>query len=296
MKKLTALSLALLLALFPAAAGALAMEQLHPPAQTESPDISQEEPEGETTSTQPEAPEGETTSMQSEEELPVWTEVSTIDALCAAGGSAGHIRLTADLIASDPDLQFHTLWTPTTLDMNGHHIQIEEGGWLSFGGGSTPVVILDHGGEEGAFRVLSGGRLELGDVDASRLTGLLARQAEGGCLVVSEVTAQPEQIAYAQAPVLYQLRASFAALPLGLSQEELAAQLPEPEVFVNYQGQMSMMLSIPADRLSWDIEENWEDISAGRRTVLHARPNGPISGEGWPESGLTPTLFAPVSC
>ena len=132
----------------------------------------------------------------------------------------------------------------TTLDMNGHHIQIEE----------------------------------------------------GGCLVVSEVTAQPEQIAYAQVPVLYQLRASFAALPLGLSPEELAAQLPDPEVFVNYQGQMSSMLSVPAGRLSWDIQENWEDISAGRRTVLHALPNGPISAEGWPESELTPILFAPVTC
>lgn len=181
--------------------------------------------------------------------------------------------------------------------MNGHHIQIEAGGWFSFGGrAASPVVITGDGGEEGAFRVAPGGRLQLGDVDASRLTGLLARQAEGGWLEIREVTAQPEQIAYAQAPVLHQLRASFAALPLGLSQEELAAQLPEPEVYVNYQGQTSMMLSIPADRLSWDIQENREDISAGRRTVLHARPNGPISGEGWPESGLTPTLFAPVSC
>lgn len=315
MKKLTALSLALLLALSPAATGALAMEQLHPPAEAEEGTIvSPEEPKNDLQPVQPEKPEEELPPVQTEqpeevpptqpvgpeEELPQppdWREVSTIDELCAAGGSASHIRLTADLTVSDPDLQFYTFWTPTTLDMNGHHIQIEAGGWFSFGGrAASPVVITGDGGEEGAFRVAPGGRLQLGDVDASRLTGLLARQAEGGWLEIREVTAQPEQIAYAQAPVLHQLRASFAALPLGLSQEELAAQLPEPEVYVNYQGQTSMMLSIPADRLSWDIQENREDISAGRRTVLHARPNGPISGEGWPESGLTPTLFAPVSC
>ena len=256
-----------------------------------------EEPEKEVPPTQMEE---ENPPIQAEEELPeppVWTELSTIEELCAAGGRADHIRLTADLTVSDPDLQFYTFWTPTTLDMNGHHIQIEEGGWLSFGGNTlSPLVMVGHSGEEGAFQVLPGGRLDLEDLDASQLTGLLARQAEGGCLVVSEVTAQPEQIAYAQVPVLYQLRASFAALPLGLSPEELAAQLPDPEVFVNYQGQMSSMLSVPAGRLSWDIQENWEDISAGRRTVLHARPNGPISGEGWPESELTPILFAPVTC
>ena len=396
MKKLTALSLALLLALFPAATGSLAMEQLHPPAhaeegtvvspeepkednppvqpeapeedspptQTEAPEeenpsIQTEEPEEENSPTQTEAPEGENPPTQTEEpeeenpsiqteepeeenpptqteapeeenpsiqpeepeeenppiqpeepeeenppiqpeevlpQPPVWTEVSTIDALCAAGGSAGHIRLTADLTVSDPDLQFYTFWTPTTLDMNGHSIQIEAGGWLSFGGGSTPLVILGDGGEEGAFRVVPGGRLDLEDVDVSQFAGLLARQAEGGWLTISKVTVQPEQIVYAQAPVLYQLRASFAVLPLGLSQEELAAQLPDPEGYVNYQGQISELLSVPAGRLSWDIEKNWENISAGRRTLLHARPNGPITGENWPESELIPTLFAPVSC
>lgn len=307
MKKLTALSLALLLALFPAVTGALAMEQLLPPTQTEPPAVSQEEPEEaplqpeeELPPAQPEESEEEDPPTQPVEELPqlpVWTEVSTVDELCAAGGSADHIRLTADLTVSDPGLQFYTFWTPTTLDMNGHHILIEAGGWLSFGGNTlSPLVIVGNGEEEGAFRVLPGGRLDLEDVDASQLTGLLARQAEGGCLVTGKVTAQPEQIVYAQAPVLYQLRASFAALPLGLSPEELAAQLPDLEVFVNYQGQMSIMLSVPAGRLSWDIQENWEDISAGRRTVLHARPNGPIAGEGWPESELTPILFAPVTC
>ena len=221
--------------------------------------------------------------------------MSTVDALCAAGGKTGHIRLTADLTVSDPDLQFYTFWTPTTLDMNGHHIQIEEGGWLSFGGGSTPVVILGHGGEEGAFRVLSGGRLDLGDVDASQFTGLLARQAEGGCLVTGKVTAQPEQIAYAQAPVLLERFIPFAAIPSGLSQEELAAQLPDVGVYINYQGRYQMF-NIPAGQLSWDIEGSWESISAGRRTVLHAWPAGPITGEDWFESELIPTVLAPLAC
>lgn len=331
MKKLTALSLALLLVLSPAATGALAMEQLHPPAEAEEGTIvSPEEPKNDLQPVQPEQPEEElppvqteqpeevpptqleepekevpptqteeeNPPVQAEEELPqspVWTEVSTIEELCAVGGSAGHIRLTADLTVSAPGFQFYTFWTPTTLDMNGHHIRVASGGNLTFGGGATPVVILGDGGEEGAFRVLPGGRLDLGDVDASQLTGLLVRQAEGGWLVAEDVTAGPGQISYAQAPVVCRRVTGFAAVAQGLSPEELLEQLPDAKVFINYQGRYEQAV-IPAEQLSWDLAEQWEDIEAGRRTVLHARPAGPITGESWFESELTPTVLAPIPC
>ncbi|USF25902.1 hypothetical protein N510_000818 [Firmicutes bacterium ASF500] len=227
----------------------------------------------------------------------VWTEVSTIEELCDAGGSSESIRLTADLTVTASDLQFYTCWTPTTLDANGRHIRIEAGGCFSFSGNSgDPVVIQGTGGEEGLFQVSPGGELELWDLDASQYTGTLVRQEEGGWLIEGDITAAPEQIVYAQAPVLRPRFTGFAALPLGLSQEELAARLPDTEVFASFQGQQSMMFSLPASQLAWDIEENWADISAGRRTLLHARLSGPVSVEDWFESGLTPTLFAPITC
>lgn len=316
MKKLTALSLALLLALSPAVTGSLAMERLPPPAEAEEGAVvSPEEPEDDLQPVQPAEPEKEAPPIQPEEEVPpaqpeeenppaqpedelprppAWTEASTIDELCAAGGSADRIRLTADLTVSVPR-QFYTFWTPTTLDMNGHHIRVASGGNLTFGGGTTPVVILGGGGEEGAFRVAPGGALSLSDTDASQYSGVLVRQEESGWLTINKVSAQPEQIVYAQAPVVRERVTGFSAVPQGLSPEELLEQLPDAKVFINYQGRYEQAV-IPVEQLSWDLAEHWEDIEAGRRTVLHARPGGPITGEGWFESELTPTLFAPVAC
>lgn len=71
MKKLTALSLALLLVLSPAATGALAMEQLHPPAEAEEGTIvSPEEPKEGDPPTQTEVPEDTDPPTQTEEEPP----------------------------------------------------------------------------------------------------------------------------------------------------------------------------------------------------------------------------------
>ena len=346
MRKLTALSLALLLALSAAIPGTLAMEQIflsdrieedpsvvlpgedspvlpeeleeedspvlpEEPEEEDSPVLPEEleeedlpvlpeEPEEEDSPVLPEEPEEVDSPVPPEEpkeETPaptVWTEVSTIDELCAAGGSAAHIRLTADLTVSGPQ-QFYTFWTPTVLDTGDFHIRVEADGCFVFGGGAQPVVLLGDGSAEDLFQISSGGELHLGDVDASEYSGVLARQEEGGWLVVKNVSAQPEQIVYAKAPVVCERVAGFAAVPQGLAPEELMEQLPDAKVFINYQGRYEQAV-IPREQLFWDLEEQWEDIAAGRRTVLHARPAGPLTGEEWFESELTATVLAPLSC
>ena len=322
MRKLTALSLALLLALSAAIPGTLAMEQIFLsdrieedpsvvlpgedspvlPEELEEEDspVLPEEPEEEDSPVLPEEPEEVDSPVPPEEpkeETPaptVWTEVSTIDELCAAGGSAAHIRLTADLTVSGPQ-QFYTFWTPTVLDTGDFHIRVEADGCFVFGGGAQPVVLLGDGSAEDLFQISSGGELHLGDVDASEYSGVLARQEEGGWLVVKNVSAQPEQIVYAKAPVVCERVAGFAAVPQGLAPEELMEQLPDAKVFINYQGRYEQAV-IPREQLFWDLEEQWEDIAAGRRTVLHARPAGPLTGEEWFESELTATVLAPLSC
>lgn len=266
MKKIFALALALLLPLSTLTPGALAVEHAAPPVQPE------------------------------ENPLPdVWTEVSTAEELFAAGGSAPLVRLTEDLTVTAADAQFFPLWTPTTLDMNGHCIRVAQGGCFSFGGGAYPLILIGNGGETGLLQVEAGGELQIENLDASQVTGLLVRQAEGGWLVTQTVAAAPEQMIYAQAPVLRENSASFAVLPQGLAQEELLEQLPELSVSINFQGQ-SEPVTLPADQLSWDLETQWPGIEAGHRTLLHAQPVGPLSGVDWPESELSPVLFDALTC
>ena len=266
MKKIVALALALLLPLFTLTPGALAVEHAAPPVQPE------------------------------ENPLPdVWTEVSTAEELFAAGGSAPLVRLTGDLTVTAADAQFFPFWTPTTLDMNGHCIRVAQGGCFSFGGGAYPLILIGNGGETGLLQVEAGGELQIENLDASQVTGLLVRQAEGGWLVTQTVAAAPEQMIYAQAPVLRENSASFAVLPQGLAQEELLEQLPELSVSINFQGQ-SEPVTLPADQLSWDLETQWPGIEAGHRTLLHAQPVGPLSGVDWPESELSPVLFDALTC
>ena len=266
MKKIVALALALLLPLSTLTPGALAVEHAAPPVQPE------------------------------ETPLPdVWTEVSTAEELFAAGGSAPLVRLTEDLTVTAADAQFFPFWTPTTLDMNGHCIRVAQGGCFSFGGGTYPLILIGNGGETGLLQVEAGGELQIENLDASQVTGLLVRQAEGGWLVTQTVAAAPEQMIYAQAPVLRENSASFAVLPQGLAQEELLEQLPELSVSINFQGQ-SEPVTLPADQLSWDLETQWPGIEAGRRTLLHAQPVGPLSGVDWPESELSPVLFDALTC
>lgn len=262
MKKIVALALALLL-LTP---GALAVEHAAPPVQPE------------------------------ENPLPdVWTEVSTAEELFAVGGSAPLVRLTGDLTVTAADAEFFPFWTPTTLDMNGHCIRVAQGGCFSFGGGAYPLILIGDGGETGLLQVEAGGELQIENLDASQVTGLLVRQAEGGWLVTQTVAAAPEQMIYAQAPVLRENSASFAVLPQGLAQEELLEQLPELSVFINFQGQ-SEPVTLPADQFSWDLGTQWPGIEAGHRTRLHAQPVGPLSGVDWPESKLSPVLFDALTC
>ena len=266
MKKIVALALALLLPLSTLTPGALAVEHAAPPVQPE------------------------------ENPLPdVWTEVSTAEELFAAGGSAPLVRLTEDLTVTAADAQFFPFWTPTTLDMNGHCIRVAQGGCFSFGGGAYPLILIGDGGETGLLQVEAGGELQIENLDASQVTGLLVRQAEGGWLVTQTVAAAPEQMIYAQAPVLRENSASFAVLPQGLAQEELLEQLPELSVSINFQGQ-SEPVTLPADQLSWDLETQWPGIEAGHRTLLHAQPVGPLSGVDWPESELSPVLFDALTC
>ena len=266
MKKIVALALALLLPLSTLTPGALAVEHAAPPVQPE------------------------------ENPLPdVWTEVSTAEELFAAGGSAPLVRLTEDLTVTAADAQFFPFWTPTTLDMNGHCIRVAQGGCFSFGGGAYPLILIGNGGETGLLQVEAGGELQIENLDASQVTGLLVRQAEGGWLVTQTVAAAPEQMIYAQAPVLRENSAAFAVLPQGLAQEELLERLPELSVSVNFQG-VSEPVTIPADQLSWDLETQWPGIEAGHRTLLHAQPVGPLSGVDWPESELTPVLFDALTC
>ncbi len=266
MKKIFALALALLLPLSTLTPGALAVEHAAPPVQPE------------------------------ENPLPdVWTEVSTAEELFAAGGSAPLVRLTEDLTVTAADAQFFPFWTPTTLDMNGHCIRVAQGGCFSFGGGAYPLILIGDGGETGLLQVEAGGELQIENIDASQVAGPLARQAEGGWLVTQTVTAAPEQMIYAQAPVLRENSASFAVLPQGLAQEELLEQLPELSVSINFQGQ-SEPVTLPADQLSWDLETQWPGIEAGHRTLLHAQPVGPLSGVDWPESELSPVLFDALTC
>ena len=266
MKKIFALALALLLPLSTLTPGALAVEHAAPPVQPE------------------------------ENPLPdVWTEVSTAEELFAAGGSAPLVRLTEDLTVTAADAQFFPFWTPTTLDMNGHCIRVAQGGCFSFGGGAYPLILIGNGGETGLLQVEAGGELQIENLDASQVTGLLVRQAEGGWLVTQTVAAAPEQMIYAQAPVLRENSASFAVLPQGLAQEELLEQLPELSVSINFQGQ-SEPVTLPADQLSWDLETQWPGIEAGHRTLLHAQPVGPLSGVDWPESELSPVLFDALTC
>ena len=266
MKKIVALALALLLPLSTLTPGALAVEHAAPPVQPE------------------------------ENPLPdVWTEVSTAEELFAAGGSAPLVRLTEDLTVTAADAQFFPFWTPTTLDMNGHCIRVAQGGCFSFGGGAYPLILIGNGGETGLLQVEAGGELQIENLDASQVTGLLVRQAEGGWLVTQTVAAAPEQMIYAQAPVLRENSASFAVLPQGLAQEELLEQLPELSVSINFQGQ-SEPVTLPADQLSWDLETQWPGIEAGHRTLLHAQPVGPLSGVDWPESELSPVLFDALTC
>ena len=266
MKKIFALALALLLPLSTLTPGALAVEHAAPPVQPE------------------------------ENPLPdVWTEVSTAEELFAAGGSAPLVRLTEDLTVTAADAQFFPFWTPTTLDMNGHCIRVAQGGCFSFGGGAYPLILIGDGGETGLLQVEAGGELQIENLDASQVTGLLVRQAEGGWLVTQTVAAAPEQMIYAQAPVLRENSASFAVLPQGLAQEELLEQLPELSVSINFQGQ-SEPVTLPADQLSWDLETQWPGIEAGHRTLLHAQPVGPLSGVDWLESELTPVLFDALTC
>ena len=266
MKKIVALALALLLPLSTLTPGALAVEHAAPPVQPE------------------------------ENPLPdVWTEVSTAEELFAAGGSAPLVRLTGDLTVTAADAEFFPFWTPTTLDMNGHCIRVAQGGCFSFGGGAYPLILIGDGGETGLLQVEAGGELQIENLDASQVTGLLVRQAEGGWLVTQTVAAAPEQMIYAQAPVLRENSASFAVLPQGLAQEELLEQLPELSVFINFQGQ-SEPVTLPADQLSWDLGTQWPGIEAGHRTRLHAQPVGPLSGVDWPESKLSPVLFDALTC
>ena len=266
MKKIVALALALLLPLSTLTPGALAVEHAAPPVQPE------------------------------ENPLPdVWTEVSTAEELFAAGGSAPLVRLTEDLTVTAADAQFFPFWTPTTLDMNGHCIRVAQGGCFSFGGGAYPLILIGNGGETGLLQVEAGGELQIENLDASQVTGLLVRQAEGGWLVTQTVAAAPEQMIYAQAPVLRENSASFAVLPQGLAQEELLEQLPELSVSINFQGQ-SEPVTLPANQLSWDLETQWPGIEAGHRTLLHAQPVGPLSGVDWPESELSPVLFDALTC
>ena len=266
MKKIVALALALLLPLSTLTPGALAVEHAAPPVQPE------------------------------ENPLPdVWTEVSTAEELFAAGGSAPLVRLTEDLTVTAADAQFFPFWTPTTLDMNGHCIRVAQGGCFSFGGGAYPLILIGDGGETGLLQVEAGGELQIENLDASQVTGLLVRQAEGGWLVTQTVAAAPEQMIYAQAPVLRENSASFAVLPQGLAQEELLERLPELSVSVNFQG-VSEPVTIPADQFSWDLDTQWPGIEAGHRTLLHAQPVGPLSGVDWPESELSPVLFDALTC
>ena len=266
MKKIVALALALLLPLSTLTPGALAVEHAAPPVQPE------------------------------ENPLPdVWTEVSTAEELFAAGGSAPLVRLTEDLTVTAADAQFFPFWTPTTLDMNGHCIRVAQGGCFSFGGGAYPLILIGNGGETGLLQVEAGGELQIENLDASQVTGLLVRQAEGGWLVTQTVAAAPEQMIYAQAPVLRENSAAFTALPQGLTQEELLERLPELSVSVNFQG-VSEPVTIPADQFSWDLDTQWPGIEAGHRTLLHAQPVGPLSGVDWPESELTPVLFDALTC
>ena len=266
MKKIVALALALLLPLSTLTPGALAVEHAAPPVQPE------------------------------ENPLPdVWTEVSTAEELFAAGGSAPLVRLTEDLTVTAADAQFFPFWTPTTLDMNGHCIRVAQGGCFSFGGGAYPLILIGNGGETGLLQVEAGGELQIENLDASQVTGLLVRQAEGGWLVTQTVAAAPEQMIYAQAPVLRENSAAFTALPQGLTQEELLERLPELSVSVNFQG-VSEPVTIPADQFSWDLDTQWPGIEAGHRTLLHAQPVGPLSGVDWPESELSPVLFDALTC
>ena len=266
MKKIVALALALLLPLSTLTPGALAVEHAAPPVQPE------------------------------ENPLPdVWTEVSTAEELFAAGGSAPLVRLTEDLTVTAADAQFFPFWTPTTLDMNGHCIRVAQGGCFSFGGGAYPLILIGDGGETGLLQVEAGGELQIENIDASQVAGPLARQAEGGWLVTQTVAAAPEQMIYAQAPVLRENSAAFTALPQGLTQEELLERLPELSVSVNFQG-VSEPVTIPADQFSWDLDTQWPGIEAGHRTLLHAQPVGPLSGVDWPESELTPVLFDALTC
>ena len=225
----------------------------------------------------------------------VWTEVSTAEELFAAGGSAPLVRLTGDLTVTAADAEFFPFWTPTTLDMNGHCIRVAQGGCFSFGGGAYPLILIGDGGETGLLQVEAGGELQIENLDASQVTGLLVRQAEGGWLVTQTVAAAPEQMIYAQAPVLRENSASFAVLPQGLAQEELLERLPELSVSVNFQG-VSEPVTIPADQFSWDLDTQWPGIEAGHRTLLHAQPVGPLSGVDWPESELSPVLFDALTC
>ena len=179
--------------------------------------------------------------------------------------------------------------------MNGHCIRVAQGGCFSFGGGAYPLILIGNGGETGLLQVEAGGELQIENLDASQVTGLLVRQAEGGWLVTQTVAAAPEQMIYAQAPVLRENSASFAVLPQGLAQEELLEQLPELSVSINFQGQ-SEPVTLPADQLSWDLETQWPGIEAGHRTLLHAQPVGPLSGVDWPESELSPVLFDALTC
>ncbi len=266
MKKIVALALALLLPLSTLTPGALAVEHAAPPVQPE------------------------------ENPLPdVWTEVSTAEELFAAGGSAPLVRLTEDLTVTAADAQFFPFWTPTTLDMNGHCIRVAQGGCFSFGGGAYPLILIGDGGETGLLQVEAGGELQIENIDASQVAGPLARQAEGGWLVAQTVAAAPEQMIYAQSPVLKEHSAAFAALPQGLTQEELLERLPELSVSVNFQGQ-SEPVTIPADQLSWDLDTQWPGIEAGHRTILHAQSVGPLSGVDWPGSELPPVLFDALTC
>ena len=266
MKKIVALALALLLPLSTLTPGALAVEHAAPPVQPE------------------------------ENPLPdVWTEVSTAEELFAAGGSAPLVRLTEDLTVTAADAQFFPFWTPTTLDMNGHCIRVAQGGCFSFGGGAYPLILIGNGGETGLLQVEAGGELQIENIDASQVAGPLARQAEGGWLVTQTVAAAPEQMIYAQAPVLRENSAAFTALPQGLTQEELLERLPELSVSVNFQG-VSEPVTIPADQFSWDLDTQWPGIEAGHRTLLHAQPVGPLSGVDWPESELSPVLFDALTC